>query len=82
MIILNILTIRNDSCILQTGDCWLLAAVASLATNQTLLNKVVPPDQSFQRDYAGKQLVFLLLGFVIYLFHQITLITLIGQYFF
>ena len=31
----------------------MLAAVASLTTNETMLNKVVPPDQSFSSDYAG-----------------------------
>ncbi|XP_076463680.1 LOW QUALITY PROTEIN: calpain-9-like [Babylonia areolata] len=37
----------------ELGDCWLLAAVASLTCNQTLFNKVVPPDQSFSDSYCG-----------------------------
>lgn len=37
----------------ELGDCWLLAATASLTQDSRMFFRVVPDDQSFEEKYCG-----------------------------
>ncbi|XP_037084244.1 LOW QUALITY PROTEIN: calpain-1 catalytic subunit-like [Pollicipes pollicipes] len=37
----------------ELGDIWLLQAVSTLTLTPRFLDRVVPPDQSFEQDYCG-----------------------------
>ena len=51
----------HHSCLFTSGDCYFVAAAASLVVgNREQFMRVVPPDQTFDsHDYAGRYMYFL-----------------------
>ena len=48
---------------LYPGDCWFVAAAATLACHPDLFKVVVPDDQSFTENYAGNFVQFIVAYF-------------------
>ena len=36
------------------GNCWFIAAMSALTQNNLVLTRVIPPDQSFSKDWYGE----------------------------
>ena len=44
-----------DEGVLCLGNCWFIAGAGAVTLNSDLLQRVVPPNQSFdEKDYAGR----------------------------
>jgi hypothetical protein len=45
---------RTDPTQGDLGNCWFIAAMSALTQNSTVLQRVIPPDQSFDKDWYGE----------------------------